>query len=347
VESNDGYHQLAWQTGILPSSTYELIKDGRIFKTLDDLSQISMRDSLVSCGIENCYSFNITNGSTSSVSQQVCAIGSAITDSPPVADITASVNGEDIELSWPDNSTSSDVYIIRRARGKQRLEEIDRTSATSYVDDKPGVNLSPFTYDVFYQDDCGNSSSESVVALTVFLTLEGSNGNVHQLAWNEYLGWLSGVSNYFLQKLDLSGAIINEQKILSGFSQQVSLTNLDREPVSYRIKVESLDATAKEAYSNIVTLEFVPDLFLPAAFTPNGDGLNDVLEIQGTFVTSLALKIFNRWGEIIFHSEDRTLGWDGIINQRKAASGTYIYTIDFVDELGEKFSKQGTVILIR
>ncbi len=346
VQPNEGYHQLSWQTGILPNSSYELIKDGQLFKILDETMR-SLRDSIVFCGVENCYSINATNGTSSSISAQVCASGLATANAPPIIDITASVDGEDVTLSWTIVNMNPEVYIIRRSRGKQPLEEIDRTSNNSYTDNLPGVNLSPFKYDVFYEDDCGNSSSESVVATTVHLSVAASNGNIHRLAWNPYEGWFSGVANYFLQKLNVSGGVVNEEKILSGFTQQVALTNLDNEPVSYRIKIESLDDPAKVAYSNTLILEFIPDLFFPSAFTPNGDGLNDVLEIQGTFVSSLKLNIFNRWGELIFYSEDRNNGWDGIINQRKAASGAYIYTIDFVDELGVKYSKRGTVILIR
>lgn len=346
VQPNEGYHQLTWRTGILPNSSYELIKDGQSFKILDE-TMLSLRDSIVFCGVENCYSINIINGASNSISAQVCADGLATTNSPPIIDITASVDGEDVKLSWTPVTMNPELYIIRRSRGKQPLEEIERTGNNSYTDNSPGVNLSPIRYDVFYEDDCGSSSSESVVASTVHLSVASSNGNIHRLAWNRYEGWFAGVANYYLQKLNISGGIVNEEKILSGFTQQVALTNLDNEPVSYRLRVESLDNPAKVAFSNSVTLEFIPDLFFPAAFTPNGDGLNDVLEIHGTFVNSLKLKIFNRWGEMIFYSEDRNRGWDGIINQKKAASGAYIYTIDFVDEAGERFSKQGTVILIR
>lgn len=69
------------------------------------------------------------------------------------------------------------------------------------------------------------------------------------------------------------------------------------------------------------------DVFLPSAFTPNGDGINDVLYLRSNFVESMELVIFNRWGEEVFVSNDQTLGWDGTYKGEKLSPDSYAYTL--------------------
>lgn len=69
------------------------------------------------------------------------------------------------------------------------------------------------------------------------------------------------------------------------------------------------------------------DVFLPSAFTPNGDGTNDVLFLRSNFIDAMELVIFNRWGEEVFSSKDQSLGWDGTYKGEKLAPDAYAYTL--------------------
>ena len=88
-------------------------------------------------------------------------------------------------------------------------------------------------------------------------------------------------------------------------------------------------------------------LNLPNAFTPNGDGVNDVFRVQGQNIKTLNGKIFNRWGQELFTWSDVNDGWDGKYNGKDAAEGTYFYvvTVEFVD--GEVRNFTGSVLLTR
>ena len=347
VEAMDGFHQLNWNTSTQLQTSYDIIKDGALFMSITDPDQLSLADTLVTCGTENCYSLNLDQGTFTYVTPQVCAIGIADTNPPPVNDITTTVSGNDVNLIWRiAEGGEADTVTIRRARGGQELEVIARTTDDSFVDESPGVNQASFTYDIFYEDACSNRSDVSNFTNTIFLTSTNTNGNVYDLSWNEYNGWFAGVGNYFVQKI-VSGNLVDEEKVLSGFTHRVALTNLDREPVTFRVRAESLDFEPLESFSNSLTFEFTPALFVPAAFTPNGDGLNDDLFIQGTFVTSFEFTIYNRWGEVIFYSESINRSWDGTIKRRNAASGTYSYSLKFTDEQGQNFSRKGSFVLIR
>ncbi len=92
-------------------------------------------------------------------------------------------------------------------------------------------------------------------------------------------------------------------------------------------------------------------LFMPNAFTPNNDGLNDVYAPVGNFfgINDYKLSIFNRWGERVFYSEDVEKGWDGYRENSSviAPSGVYAFVVTYIDGFGEKNALKGQVTLLR
>ncbi len=88
---------------------------------------------------------------------------------------------------------------------------------------------------------------------------------------------------------------------------------------------------------------------MPKAFTPNNDGLNDLLKVEyGAGLSQFNfLKIFNRWGQIVFQSNNINVGWDGKVNGRDQESDAYNYLIDYITYKNEHIVKKGTVILLR
>ena len=91
-----------------------------------------------------------------------------------------------------------------------------------------------------------------------------------------------------------------------------------------------------------------PEILVPNAFTPNGDGKNDVIRpiligiSQFNFFT-----VYNRWGQVLFTTAERDKGWDGSFKGALQASGTYIYTAQGQDYTGKIIYRKGTVVLIR
>lgn len=91
-------------------------------------------------------------------------------------------------------------------------------------------------------------------------------------------------------------------------------------------------------------------LYAPTAFTPDGDEFNQYwkVEIQGIEVGSFDLKIFNRWGEMIWESNDYTIGWDGTYNGKVAQTGSYVWTIECKDAFTDKkYSFNGHLNLLK
>jgi gliding motility-associated-like protein len=87
----------------------------------------------------------------------------------------------------------------------------------------------------------------------------------------------------------------------------------------------------------------------PNAFTPgNGSGSNDVFKVDKNGIAKLNyLRIFNRWGELLFETTDINKGWDGSFKGKAQPMGTYMYTVDAQTISGKKYSKTGNVTLIR
>lgn len=90
-----------------------------------------------------------------------------------------------------------------------------------------------------------------------------------------------------------------------------------------------------------------PNIFVPNIFTPNGDGKNDYLRIEGEFITSIYLVIFDRWGEVVFSSRDINNLWDGKHKGVDCLQGVYYYRLEIDCMKGGSYSTSGDITLIR
>lgn len=102
------------------------------------------------------------------------------------------------------------------------------------------------------------------------------------------------------------------------------------------------------AQDSIIIKVFVgPTIYVPSAFTPNGDGLNDMLRPVYVGMKELQrFAVYNRWGQLVFETSDMGKGWDGKTNQQPMPTGVYVWFIKAVDELNETVIMKGTVTII-
>lgn len=97
-------------------------------------------------------------------------------------------------------------------------------------------------------------------------------------------------------------------------------------------------------------MEILPEIHLgvPNAFTPNDDGLNDMLYIEGREgIASLEFKVFNRWGELVFESNDPQVGWDGIYKGKEQEMEVYVYYLNATLLSTRTIEMKGNISLIR
>ncbi len=91
-----------------------------------------------------------------------------------------------------------------------------------------------------------------------------------------------------------------------------------------------------------------PTYYLPNAFSPNGDGLNDVFRPTPVgIVKTDYFRIFSRYGELVYETKQYRQGWDGMFKGKKQPQGTYVWMIKGLDRNGKIVEMQGTFILIR
>lgn len=88
-------------------------------------------------------------------------------------------------------------------------------------------------------------------------------------------------------------------------------------------------------------------IFVPNAFSPNGDGENDVLYVRGQNLESINLKIFDRWGELVFESTDQGEGWDGTFRDKPLDPDVYVYHLRVICFDQQENLIKGNITLLR
>jgi len=90
-----------------------------------------------------------------------------------------------------------------------------------------------------------------------------------------------------------------------------------------------------------------PYVFVPNAFSPNDDKINDILFVESTVVDSLYFAIYTRWGEKVFETRDITIGWDGMYKGEKLSPAVFVYYIDATCINKQRLQKKGNISLLR
>lgn len=96
-----------------------------------------------------------------------------------------------------------------------------------------------------------------------------------------------------------------------------------------------------------VSAIIVPGFDIPSAFSPNGDGINDIFKIRGFGIVKFDLKVYNRWGQLVFESTDPEQGWDGKFKGTLQPMDAYAYAVNLEFSDGQKLNKSGSVTLLR
>jgi gliding motility-associated-like protein len=113
---------------------------------------------------------------------------------------------------------------------------------------------------------------------------------------------------------------------------------------SFTLDVQSTEGCTASATA---VIHVAKNLLMPNAFSPNGDGANDIFRIPAGAPLKLSeFSIYDRWGRLLFSTSDISKGWDGTVNGIKVVSGVYAYLIRGTNDKGNVLLK-GTVMLVR
>jgi len=114
----------------------------------------------------------------------------------------------------------------------------------------------------------------------------------------------------------------------------------------YRVTAYKDGNSQVTSLSNIAEVIPTMNFYIPDAFTPNGDGINDTFGIAGEAIKTFHMSIYNRWGELLFESDDAAHQWDGNFRGKKAPQGVYVYQVKAQATTGQNAARKGTVTLV-
>lgn len=199
-------------------------------------------------------------------------------------------------------------------------------------------------YEVIGRDSCGNKGKIGAVGQPVLLevTMDGYNKSA-LINFSNYLKWKNVKEvQYSIQKY-------SEGKWHTIFSEKSSknLNDLDflnnsEQYACYRVEARNKIDTNIVSFSNIVCIPYIPTIFIPNAFSPNGDGINDVFELTFYGIEYYELTVVNRWGEIIFKGK-KNESWKGL----DAPDGVYTILIKYKTNNGSILNQKTNIHLLK
>lgn len=128
----------------------------------------------------------------------------------------------------------------------------------------------------------------------------------------------------------------------------VGVYNSSIDSVRYKLVVRDAIGCPDSAYVTVRVFKTNPSIFVPTAFTPNGDGLNDAVRPIAVGIRRINyFSIYNRWGQLVFTTTVNKQGWDGKINGKLQDSNVFVWMVSAEDYEGRPIFQKGTVALIR
>ena len=167
------------------------------------------------------------------------------------------------------------------------------------------------------------STSQTIVSPGTTVVLSGNPSGMNSYSWTPTLGLAT-------PNAQTTNALVNETII---FTLTVS------DGICY-----VSDTVEVKVYTIICEDPYV---FIPNAFTPNGDNYNDVLYVRGIWIEKMIFRVFDRWGEMVFESTDPNIGWDGVFRGKKLDPDVYDYYLDVTCIGGLQSITKGNVTLMK
>lgn len=344
--SNYGQIDLEWNnTG--NNTSFDLTRTGGTPRKVTNLTTTSYSDKILDCNGNYLYQItgkykDINGNETEVISHYVRSNANFNTNLLPKQALVATILSDGRpQLDILDN-TGNVKYIIYRAVDNQPFIKIDETPNGQFID-AGNANLRQYCYYVNYIDACNNISPNSPTVCTVLLE---NSGNV--LNWNSPINSPQATITYEIVRLNqiqsLSVQVENSYSILLPQNQPTQFQVIATVIFSIGGKVYQAITT-----SNILTLDFVSNIYLPHAFSPNGDGINDTFGVKtdATLIKDFKIAIFNQWGNVIFESEDVNFTWHGDTNETPMSIGTYPLTLSYKDIYDVEHHHTGKIVLLR
>ena len=309
----------------------------------------SYTDPDVNCGTSYAYQLITEYGAgIRSLSKTVSGVAISTTKPAPINNTSVQIDGTQASLTWFQNPlfTPEEYTVFRQINNSFTQAGTSTTNTFADGSFQPDAGI---CYQIQYADVCGNVSDRNNPVCPILLTGTVDAANTVRLTWPSYNGWAAGVMEYFVDKYDRTGQLVES------ISTSTATTHVEtggEQIYSYRIRAVVADASLglPPSTSNLITLVKNPNLTHPTAFVPASPiEQNRIFRFFGNpaYVNEYELKVFNRWGELLFETKDLEQGWDGIFNGQRMPEGTYVFIAKVIDQAGRTFEYAGTVLLLK
>jgi len=187
-----------------------------------------------------------------------------------------------------------------------------KTPVTAYVVNQPGIEVTPNSTEL----ELPNALLELIVSQTY-------SGPITSYAWDFGDGFTSNAANP-----------VHQYSETGVYDITVNLVNW-------------FGCTSTQSWPMWIEVIKDVNMFIPSAFTPDGNGNNDDFFIVSKLITEFHIDIFDRWGKLVYASDDLSFRWDGSHGGQPLPEGVYTYLIRATEWEGEKITRSGTVTLLR
>ena len=332
-------------------------------------SDLFFDDSNLISGAFYCYRVRARESglsTRSSTSNKVCVV--PIFPPPPMYTYIRSVsvvNSSTIEVRAfvDDAAIAIKTYQLLRSNsaagpfGLVASQSAAGVANIRFFDTSANTEAFSYYYKVRTLDSCDVNVSESQISRSILLKGIADPEYTNTLSWIGYQDWLGTVSHYNLyvrtngvlsavpvKTFDPSDPFFYVDTVLDDFFSDGKFCYV----------IEAVEAGGNpfffldSARSNEICLNQDPAIFIPNAFHPGGF-LNEIFYPSNGFVNTetYSLYIFNRWGEVVFETNDPHVGWDGSSNGKRSPEAVYIYLLKATTADGTPIERVGSVTLIR
>ncbi|MGB3777418.1 MAG: gliding motility-associated C-terminal domain-containing protein [Tunicatimonas sp.] len=250
------------------------------------------------------------------------------------------------QLTWL-NPDFSEYEVLRDG------EALTTTSDREWVDTDV-VCQQNYQYQVRAQNANGISTSAplTINAISEVVSLAPDSVVVQPVGTQLQLTWRlpAGITDYYVYRFQNGqDTVLYDSVRVEGLTQSAYQDPNVAVGETYCYQLAYVDDCGNESARSEAVCGSIPTrggVHFPNAFTPNGDGRNDVFVYTARLIERVELRIYNRWGELLFQTTTLEEGWDGSYQGAAAPQGTYLFRADVTDQLGNQFIEQGRFVLL-
>lgn len=355
TEGKKNHNRLTWNayTGWTPDYySVERENTDRSFTEIGRSTNTEYLDSTILCKQTHAYRIKAISSNDYAYSDSSRALAQWENKLPGMMiDLVSVLKDTSIELHWqyPADYTRSllqEIIIYKNSLNENDQFSFSKDSIRFY-DRAVNVDLKQYHYQLRVRDHCGDTSSTTTSSGNILLRSDQTKPETApKLIWNHYRHWKAGVAYYELERMNASGEFELLSRLTDTTYTDDGTQNSCMKQYIYRVIAISSDRTLM-SYSNTIKVKPLSLVFIPNAFTPNGNQLNEVFVPVGQYLYNYHLELYNQWGEKLFETEDCMQAWDGTYNGEKCPQGVYFYKFTARGADGKFYNRKGTINLLK